>query len=220
MRNSFKKPVAAAVAIALGLSLAGCMGKSSEENRSLNSVNQPVVERNNYSIDLVTGAGGLSIPEQKRLADWFEAMDLRYGDKIFIDDPMGNGGTREMIAAIAARHGLLVNQGAPVTAGYVEAGMTRVIVTRTIAHVPGCPDWSDTFASNLGNKTNSGFGCAINSNLAAMVADPEHLVKGAAGTGETVVMSSSKAIDTYRKAEPTGTKGLTENNTQKATTGN
>lgn len=217
MRNSMKKPVAAAIAISLGLSLAGCMGKTSGENRSLDSVNQPVVERNNFSIDLVTGAGGLSVPEQRRLADWFEAMDVRYGDKIFIDDPLGNGATRDAVAAIAGRYGLLVNLGAPVTAGYVEAGTTRIVITRTSAHVPGCPDWSDTFASNLGNKTSSGFGCAVNGNLAAMVADPEHLIKGATGTGETVVMSSTKAIDTYRKSEPTGTKGLTANNTQKAT---
>lgn len=213
MRNPIKKPVATAIVISLGLSLAGCLGGATSENRSLDSVRQPVVERNNYSIDLVTGAGGLSVPEQKRLADWFDAMDLRYGDRIFVDDPLGSGATRDAIAAIAGRYGLLVSPGAPVTAGYVEAGTARVIVTRSSAHVPGCPDWSDTFASNLGNKTNNGFGCAVNSNLAAMVADPEHLIEGAKGTGETVVMSSSKAIDTYRKAEPTGTQGLTENKT-------
>jgi pilus assembly protein CpaD len=218
MRNSIKKPVAAAIIASLGLALAGCMGGAGGENRSLESIKQPVVERNSFSIDLVSGAGGLSVPEQKRLADWFEAMDLRYGDKIFIDDPIGSGETRDAIAAIAARYNLLVNQGAPVTAGYVDAGTTRVIVTRSSAHVPGCPDWSDTFASNLGNKTASGFGCAVNSNLAAMVADPEHLIEGARGSGETIVMSSNKAIDTYRKAPPTGTQGLIDNNTPKSGT--
>lgn len=216
MRNSIKKPIAAAIVVSLGLALAGCMGGHMSENRSLDSVKQPVVEQNNYSIDLATGAGGLPVPEQKRLTEWFDAMDLRYGDRIFVDDPLGNGATRDMIAAVAARYGLLVNQGAPVTTGYVEAGTTRVIVSRSTAHVPGCPDWSDTFASNLGNKTASGFGCAVNSNLAAMVADPQHLIEGAKGTGETVVMSSSKAIDLYRKTEPTGKQGLIDNNTQKS----
>ena len=37
-----------------------------------------------------------------------------------------------------------------------------------------------------------------------MVADPEHLLHGAEGTGETVVMSSTKAIQSYREQEPTG----------------
>jgi pilus assembly protein CpaD len=42
----------------------------------------------------------------------------------------------------------------------------------------------------------------VNGNLAAMVANPEHLIKGAEGTGETVVMSSNKAIQSYRDQEP------------------
>ena len=49
-----------------------------------------------------------------------------------------------------------------------------------------------------------------------MLANPEHLVKGAAAESTTVVMSSNKAIDSYRQAKPTGEKGLTENSTQKS----
>jgi pilus assembly protein CpaD len=56
----------------------------------------------------------------------------------------------------------------------------------------------------------------VNSNLAAMVADPQHLLQGAEGTGETVVMSSTKAIQTYREAEPTGKAGLPEVSSQSA----
>ncbi len=41
-----------------------------------------------------------------------------------------------------------------------------------------------------------------------MVANPEHLLQGAKGTGETTVMSSTKAIETYRDAPPTGAGGL------------
>ena len=43
-----------------------------------------------------------------------------------------------------------------------------------------------------------------------MIANPEHLLHGAEGTGETVVMSSTKAIQTYREAKPTGSEGLPE----------
>ncbi len=46
-----------------------------------------------------------------------------------------------------------------------------------------------------------------------MVANPEDLITGQTGTGETVVMSSSKAIDSYRKQTPTGAGGLAENST-------
>ena len=87
----------------------------------------------------------------------------------------------------AGRHGLLLETGAPVTVGFVDPGRVRVVVTRSTAHVPGCPNWSGRQNGNLGNSTSPGFGCSINGNLAAMIANPEHLLEGAAGTGETTV---------------------------------
>ena len=76
------------------------------------------------------------------------------------------------------------------------------------AYVPDCPDWSNQTSDYNNNATHSNFGCAVNGNLAAMVADPEHLLKGAAGSGETVVMSSNKAIQSYRDQEPSGSGDL------------
>jgi pilus assembly protein CpaD len=206
--------IAAALALSLGLALAGC--GDTPNNRTLYSVKQPVVERHNYALDVGAGAGGLPVPEQQRLADWFESMDLGYGDRVAIDGAVGSEAVRADVAAIASRHGILLAEGAPITEGYIDPGKVRIVVTRTRAHVPGCPDWSDTYASNLDNSTSDGFGCAVNSNLAAMVADPEHLLHGAQGTGETVVMSSTKAIETYRAQEPTGKAGLPEISSQSA----
>ena len=201
-----KPAVAAAIALSLGFGLSAC--GDTPNNRSLYSVKQPVVERNNYALDLAAGAGGVTVPEQQRLAEWFETMNVRYGDRVSIDGTVASDAVREDVAAIAARHGLLLSEGAPVTNGYVDPGIVRVVVTRTRAYVPGCPDWTDRMASNLDNSTSDGFGCAVNSNLAAMVADPEHLLHGAEGSSETVVMSSTKAIQTYRAADPTGKAGL------------
>ena len=206
MRNSKFRAAPAAIALSLGLVLAGCGGMPT--NRSLESVHQPIIERTNYTLDLTTGPGGLSIPEQRRLAGWFEAMDLRYGDRVSIDDPLDSSATRSAVEAVVSRHGLLVGDAAPVTPGMVNAGTARIVVTRSKASVPGCPDWSAKSDANLNNASSTNYGCAMNSNFAAMVADPEHLVHGAKGTGETVLMSSNKAIETYREAKPTGEKGL------------
>jgi pilus assembly protein CpaD len=213
MTIRMKRPLAAAIALSLGLSLAACGGS---DNRGLDSVKQPVVDRQNFTLDLSTGGGGLSIPEQRRLVDWFDTVDLKYGDRISIDDPLDSGATREAVAAIAGRYGLLISDGAPVTQGFVDPGTARVVVTRSHASVPGCPDWSGQLGGTLNNSNAANFGCAVNSNLAAMVADPEHLLHGATGTGETVVMSSTKAIDTYRDAKPTGAGGLTATSSQSA----
>jgi len=191
-----------ALALSLGLALAGCGGMPT--NRSLESVHQPVVERTSFTLDVTTGPGGLTYAEQRRVAGWFDAMKLRYGDRIAIDDPLGSEATRQAVEAIASRYGMLVGGDAPATTGYVNAGTARIVITRSKAVVRGCPDWSAKSDANLNNAMSTNYGCAVNSNMAAMVADPEHLIKGAEGQGDTVIMSSSKAIDTYRKANPTG----------------
>lgn len=214
MHNRKKTAVTAAVALSFGLALSAC--GDMPNNRTLYSVKQPIVERNNYTLDLAADGGGLTLPEQQRLAQWFESMDLQYGDRIGLDSSLASDAVREDVAAIAGRHGLLLSDGAPVTPGFVEPGMVRVVVTRSRAHVPGCPDWSDQMASNLENRTSDDYGCAVNSNLAAMIADPEHLLKGAEGTGETIVMSSTKAIQSYREQAPSGAGGLTATSSQSA----
>ncbi|KPL69646.1 pilus assembly protein CpaD [Erythrobacter sp. SG61-1L] len=217
MRIRMTKSVATALALTLGLSLTACA--SEPTNRSLDSVKQPVVERSNYTFDVTASPGGLAISEQQRLNDWFKAMELGYGDRVSIDDPMASTATREKIAEIAARYGILVSDGAPVTEGSVIPGTARIVVTRSKASVPGCPDWGGRAASNYNNGTNDGFGCSVNSNLSAMVADPEHLIHGAKGTGETVIMTSNKAIASYRDQKPTGTGGLNTTSTSNAASG-
>ena len=218
MTIKLKRACTAAIALSLGIGLGACSSMSDgPENRTLYSVKQPVVERNTFTMDFAGSASGLSVPEQRRLADWFETLDVGYGDRIAIDDAVNSPAVSEDVAALAARHGLLLSEGVPVTDGFIDPGSIRVVVTRSHAYVPGCPDWSDQFGSSLGNETSDGFGCAVNSNMAAMIADPEHLLEGASGTGETVVMTSNRAIETYRDREPTGAGG---NLPQVSSTGN
>ena len=201
--KSMTRAAASALALSLGLGLAAC-GTDGPQNRTLYSVKQPVVERTNYTFDVSAGASGLTITEQQRLAAWFEMLDLGYGDRIAVDDGMNNPAIRADVAALASRYGLLLSEGTPVTEGFVEPGSARIVVTRSTASVPGCPDWSDQFGTSLGNTTSDGFGCAVNGNMAAMIADPEHLLEGAKGTGETVVMTSNAAIDAFRERGPSG----------------
>lgn len=206
MPIAYKSKLASALAISLGLTLGACGGMPT--NASLNSVHQPVVERTSYVLDLTTSPDGLPISEQRRLADWFDTMDLRYGDRVSIDDPLASGATFNAVNQIAGRDGIIVSEGAPVTEGHVQPGQVRVVLTRSTASVPGCPDWSVKSEMNYTNATSPGFGCSVNGNLAAMVANPEDLISGQQGTGETVVMSSTKAIDSYRSQAPSGTGGL------------
>ncbi len=195
-----------AIALSLGLAVAGCAGMPT--NTSLYSTKQPVVEKTNFTFDVTTNGGGLAISEQQRLNGWFEAMDLRYGDRITVEDPSQNPAVTTAVNDLAGRYGLIVESTAPTTAGYLNPGQARVVITRSSASVPGCPDWSAKSDANYLNATSPGYGCAVNSNIAAMVADPQDLLEGKKGSGETTIATSNKAITTYRETAPTGAGGL------------
>ncbi len=195
-----------AALLSLGLGLAGCGGMPT--NTSLYSTKQPVVERTNFTLDVDTNRSGLSVSEQQRLNGWFETMDLRYGDRVTIEDPASNPAVASAVNDLAARYGLIVSEVAPTTEGALTPGQARVVITRSTASVPGCPDWSAQSDVNYSNGTSPGYGCAVNSNLAAMVANPEDLLQGQTGTGENVVATGNRAIETYREAAPTGAGGL------------
>lgn len=198
-----KHAILSIAALSLGASLAGCGGIPS--NRSMYSVHEPVVEKVNYTLDLSTGnGGGLSYPEQQRLAGWLDELKLRYGDRISVEDPLQDPSTRASVDALAARYGLDVGTGIPTSAGFVEAGTTRIVVSRSKAFVNGCPDWSAGSDANPANGLSSNYGCAVNSNFAAMIANPEHLIKGDTTASDTTIMSSNKAINSYRAKQPTG----------------
>lgn len=188
------------------LGLAACAGT---ENRGVESVHQPIVSRADYALDLATASSGLAEGEGPRLSGWLASMKLGYGDRLSIDQGSSiNPGVRDDVAREAARHGVLVSEAAPVTVGAVAPGTARVIVSRSSAQVPGCPDYSRVSQPNFDAHSSSNFGCGVNSTLAAMVANPDDLVRGQDAALAYDLGRGTKAIDTYREAKPTGTGGL------------
>ena len=177
-------------------------------NPTLSSVNQPVVQRTDYVLDLASTGSGLSDRELHRVSAWFNSLRLGYGDRVSVDTgSYDDARARQDLAGVAAEYGLLLTQGAPVTAGAVQPGVVRVIVSRSAATVAACPNWSE--ASESGNRitTGSNFGCAVNSNLAAMIADPNDLVLGQIGRGSGDAADAAKSVAVYRTRTPTGAGG-------------
>lgn len=199
-------PLLSMAALAPALMLGGCMGT---ENRGLESIHQPVVSRTDYLLDLATGPVGLASGESQRLAGWLASLRVGYGDRIAVDDPSGSHDVKRSVSAAAGAYGLLLADAAPITGAPIAPGTVRVVITRMHASVPGCPDWSRNESSEFNANTSSNQGCATNSNLAAMVANPGDLVRGQVGTGINDPAASYRAIDAYRKAVPTGGGGGT-----------
>jgi pilus assembly protein CpaD len=186
---------------------------SDRPGKGVASVNVPVVTRADYALDLSAPDGTLSPSEAARLDSWFGSMVLGYGDLVYIDGATGYD-ARDDVARIAGQYGMLVSHGAPMTAGAVPQGMVRVVVARTSATVPGCPNWSKAATPTFDNAQLSNFGCGVNSNLAAMVANPQDLVSGREGSGVGDTRTASKAVEQYRKAVPTGQSGLKDISTK------
>jgi pilus assembly protein CpaD len=177
-------------------------------------VNVPVVNRADYVFDAAAPGGSLSPAETARLDGWFRSLDLRYGDSIYVEGGAYSEGARSQIAGIASNYGMLVSDGAPVTAGAVGPDSVRVVVSRNVASVPNCPNWERPSQPNYNNRMMPNLGCAVNSNLAAMVANPEDLVHGRSGDSVSDVTTGTKAISVYKSSEPTGAKGLKDISTK------
>jgi len=203
----------AAVSV-LGLAAGGCATQSRGDltpatNYGLYSLHQPVVEHTNFVFDLTTSGDRVPDTELERLSAWFGSIDIGYGDRVTIDEPRGyeSAGARRDVARIAGRFGLLLADGAPVTERSVQPGTIRVVASRSSAHVPGCPEWSDPGIDSP-VRTGTNYGCSLNSNLAAMIANPDDLVRGQDGSGQGSAATAGRAVRVYRDRPPTGAQPL------------
>ena len=186
-------------------SLAACTtpNQTASPDRGVESVNVPVVTGADYAFDAAAPGGALSASDVARLSGWFQGLNLGYGDNIYVDGGYAPA-ARAQVAAAASRFGMLVSAGAPITPGMVRPGSIRVVVVRRRAEVPNCPNWSRPAAPDFANRSMPNYGCAVNSNLAAMIADPEDLVHGRESVAVTDTTAATRAVDLYRSKPLTG----------------
>jgi len=176
-------------------------------NGGVESTYQPIVERNDYAFDVQTAGYSLAPGETERLRGWFASMGLRYGDRIAVDDGGSSSPAREAVGREVSAYGLALSDQVPITMGQVAPGTVRVIVTRTSASVPTCPDYSRQYQPDYSASTSSNYGCAVNSNLAAMVANPSDLVRGESETTLVDPNTGARAVNALRGAKPSGAGG-------------
>lgn len=185
--------------------LIGLVACSGPVNRSVSTAKAPTIQSTQLAHDVRFGGyDSLQAGQARALEEWLQSINVAYGDRISVDDPVAAGAAarRAAIAGVVARFGLLVEDAAPVTAA-LPAGTARVVVTRSKVTPPDCPDWRRKSNPELEASTMSNFGCATVSNIAAMVADPHDLIDGQLYTGADG-HTTSKAINVYRERKATG----------------
>jgi pilus assembly protein CpaD len=191
--------------LALSTALAACQTDVGNNfaDRGVASVNVPVVTTADYVFDAAAPGGALAPGEADRLNGWFQGLGLGYGDSVYVDGAYSPA-ARGQVARVAGQYGILIADGAPVTAGMVQPGSVRVVVSRRRAEVPGCPNWSRASEPDFNNRSMSNYGCAYNTNMAAMVANPEDLLHGREGNSAVDAVAGAKAIQMYRNWPLTG----------------
>lgn len=203
-KNTLLRPALWLMASAVALAPAGpALAKAKPGTRGVEAPNQPVVQRTDFVFDATPdGYSSLSKAEATRLLDWFDAIGLGYGDRVaLVDAPPRVAGA---VSDLVARYGLLVSDRAPATVGDAPSGAIRVVVSRSTASVPGCPDWSHHNELDLVGGLTNEYGCAVNGNLAAMIADPEDLVRGRETRSALRGAVASRAVKAFRDAAPSG----------------
>ena len=121
-------------------------------------------------------------PSEARLRRLVRLDRLGYGDHIAVDDALWRRpGARRCRPRRRPNTACCSATARRSIAGERRAGHgARRSSAAAIAHVPGCPLRRNRHRARARPRSN--YGCAINSNLAAMIADPDDLVHGQAGS--------------------------------------
>jgi pilus assembly protein CpaD len=142
-------------------------------------VNNPITVEPVYQSIKVAYSGDLSPDDAGRFTAFVQDYITRGNGAITVSAPAGPGSNAaityfgEQLAALGVpRARIMVGTHDPVGADErVEIGFVSYL-----AHTDSCGDWSQDVAATSTNLPPINFGCAVQHNIAAMVADPRDLV--------------------------------------------
>lgn len=102
-------------------------------------------------------------------------------------------------------HASAFGESLPASTGHQEKSWSRnrrveVVLERYVVTTPPCPDWSRKSGLDYHNQGHSNFGCATETNLGLMIANPRDLVKGRK-LGPADGVHQAEGIVRYRESE-------------------
>ena len=213
--------VAAVAACLPVIGLAGC-AKHSKDHFTVSSVKANYKERHpivlkeqEQTLDVPVGTTihDLPVASQSAVRGFTNAFKRSASGRITVMLPSGspNEATArkigDRISEIISKAGVPANRIATVTyyaAEHGSAAPIRLSYGAVTASVTGCGKWDSDLTKNPENRNYSNFGCATQSNLAAMISNPADLL-GPRGTTGIDAARRSKVIEDYRAGEETNT---------------
>jgi pilus assembly protein CpaD len=192
------------VALAALIALGGCTPYTEEWSPSQSPKRNTVTwVETQYAVPFANGSAVLSEADRAAL-ERFLARQAR-GDSVRLTVAAADGGGALAVRRETAVVDYLRSRGLDARLGPLAGqgggrSTVAVAVGRYIVTPPTCPDWSKPAGGDSGNTSGSNFGCATATNLGMMVADPGHLVRGAAmGPGDGEMLA--KGVQDYRSGK-------------------
>lgn len=175
----------AAATIAVAGGLAGCAPSVQDAQWSgaeSPKHNQVLFLHQTYDVRFDPGKDKLSPAEQKRLADYIANEDISLYDEITVASGNGDANAAGLAARRAASVATYLRsfhlKSAPDSVIAAPADQVTISIARYVVVTPQCPDWRKPSEDDPSNTPSSNLGCATETNLGLMVADPRDLVVG------------------------------------------
>lgn len=211
------RPAAAGLALALSLGLAGCGGFNGAEQAQydVNYAHPISVETDvaTLNVGVVPGQPGLTASDRTAIAGFAAGYRQRGHGPLTIATPSGSPNAGAAAVALSDVRDLLSENGVggddlaytPYRASGADKAAPLILsFKRFVATATPCGDWSANLAYDPSNTLAPNHGCATQSNLAAMVADPADLI-GPRDMTPADADRRNTVLEKYRAGEPTAT---------------
>jgi pilus assembly protein CpaD len=194
--------------LAAVLTAGSCSSPSGDEKTVFDdpTANHPIlVQPSSQSLKVNVSPAGIAPADTAHLDAFVSGYQAHGNGKIVISAPAGPLANVEVTwiadrinAMGVSRDQILVaNRDAAPGDGQVELNYVSYQ-----ANTAPCGDWSEDLAYTIDNKTASNLGCAVQHNIAAMVADPRDLM-GPRPMGGADADRRATVITNYEKGSPT-----------------
>ena len=168
-------------------------------------VNHPITVEPSYRSLKIANAETLSPDDAQKLSAFVEDYLARGNGAITIAAPSGPDAPK----VIGALGETLANMGVPRTHILVgeqdqvkSDGLVEIGYIRYVAHVAPCGDWSVNADDNQQNLPMPNWGCSVQNNIAAQVADPRDLIEPR-GIGMSDAARRMQVLNKYEQGQVT-----------------
>lgn len=207
MKNDALLKAAAIAAILMAGSCAAPVQNIDHATMSDGAVNHPIAVEPSYrelKVEYAPAYAGLLPAEAPRFSAFVADYRAHGNGSISVSVPAGPPAA----AAISYFAEAIAATGVPrdhilVSTHQAQGGDFRVDINYVAyeAHVDPCGDWSENLAYTADNLTPKNFGCSVQQNIAAMIADPRDLVRPRPLGGEQDGARTATILGKYEQGQ-------------------